>query len=177
MEEIDEYCSTVEKLLEATAAMSLAVENKKTSSQVTHASASLGKSNHPGRIATKQATFSEGSVEENSIQPQLDRRKSYSQGHNTSSSLDSKTSNHHHNTQQGNSDTNNLTIRPSQDGIKSGSNQMINLSKNSVDRRYSIASTHIAIANHIASNSQGIKQASLSKSIHLFNWTISFLLI
>ena len=168
MEEIDEYCSTVEKLLEATAAMSLAVENKKTSSQVTHPSASLGKSNHPGRIATKQATFSEGSVEENSIQPQLDRRKSYSQGHNTSSSLDSKTSNHHHNTQQGNSDTNNLTIRPNQDGIKSGSNQMINLSKNSVDRRYSIASTHIAIANHIASNSQGIKQASSSKSVHLF---------
>ena len=176
MEEIDEYCSTVEKLLEATAAMSLAVENKKTSSQVTHTTASLGKSNHPGRIATKQATFSEGSVEENSIQPQLDRRKSYSQGHNTSSSLDSKTSNHHHNTQQGNSDTNNLTIRTNQDGIKSGSNQMINLSKNSVDRRYSIASTHIAIANHIASNSQGIKQASLFKSVHLFLTTSSLLI-
>ena len=165
MEEIDEYCSTVEKLLEATAAMSLAVENKKTSSQVTHTSASLGKSNHPGRIATKQATFSEGSVEENSIQPQLDRRKSYSQGHNTSSSLDSKISNHHHNTQQGKNDTNNMTLRPNQDGIKIGSNQMTNVSKNSVDRRYSIASTHIAIANHIASNSQGIKQAHLLKKV------------
>ena len=153
---MDECCSTVEKLLEATAAMSLAVENKKPSLQATNV-VQLGKTNH--RIATKQETFSEGSLAENPTQPQLDRRKSYSQGHNTSSSLDSKTSNPHHNTQQGNSDTNNMTIRPNQDGIKSGSNQMTIASKTSVDRRYSIASTHIAIANHIASNSQGIKLA------------------
>ena len=152
---MEEYCSTVEKLLEATAAMSLAVENKKPNPQVGN-SASTGKIVHATKVANKQPTYSESSIEDtapNKHQPHRDRRKSYSQGQN--SSLDSKstsTSNH----QPPEIDNNNVNgSKSAQDGSKVNTSQTSNY-KSAADRRYSIASTHIAIANHISSSSQGL---------------------
>ena len=89
MKKMEEYCSTVEKLLEATAAMSLAVENKKLAPQTT-TPASSEKTTHANKITNKQPTFSESSLEDSTRNkpPTRDRRKSYSQGQN--SSLDSK---------------------------------------------------------------------------------------
>ena len=151
---MEEYCSTVEKLLEATAAMSLAVENKKPNPQVGN-SVSTGRAVHTTKVANKQPTYSESSLEDttcNKPQPPRDRRKSYSQGQN--SSLDSKstsTSNH----QPPEIDNNNGNGPKSpQDGSKLNTSQSSNY-KSAADRRYSIASTHIAIANHISSSSQG----------------------
>ena len=151
---MEEYCSTVEKLLEATAAMSLAVENKKPNPQPVVSNAT-GKSAQTGKIAPKQPTFSSSSLEDtnqNKPQPPRDRRKSYSQGQN--SSLDSKstsTANH----QPPEIDNNNENgSKSTQDGSKVNISQTSNY-KSAADRRYSIASTHIAIANHISSSSQG----------------------
>ena len=157
---MEEYCSTVEKLLEATAAMSLAVENKKPNPQPVVSNAT-GKTAQTGKIATKQPTFSSSSLEDtnhNKPQPPRDRRKSYSQGQNASS-LDSKSTNASNHQPPGND------IGPysksAQDGNKATASQ-ITIPKSAVDRRYSIASTHIAIANHIATGSQGSKIISIS---------------
>ena len=145
---MEEYCSTVEKLLEATAAMSLAVENKKPMTPVVPAPP-LATTTNVVKMANKQPTFSESSLEDRRNKPPPDRRKSYSQGQN--SSLDCKPANTIPSQQQGNDIT--AQPKPSQDVNKVSSTQM-SISK-SVDRRYSIASTHIAIANHISSSSQG----------------------
>lgn len=152
MKKMEEYCSTVEKLLEATAAMSLAVENKKLAPQTT-TPASSEKTTHANKITNKQPTFSESSLEDSTRNkpPTRDRRKSYSQGQN--SSLDSKSANSSNN-QTPNNDIGTYS-KSSQDGNKILPNQLSN-NKSAVDRRYSIASSHIAIANHISSSSQGL---------------------
>ena len=149
MNEMEEYCSTVEKLLEATAAMSLAVENKKPNTPVSTSTSSV-KTTHTNRISNKQATFSESCLDDTQNKPPRDRRKSYSQGQN--SSLDSKSPNNM-NHQQPSNDIGSIS-KSIQDGNKTISTQISN--PKSADRRYSIASTHIAIANHISSSSQGI---------------------
>ena len=154
---MEEYCSTVEKLLEATAAMSLAVENKKPNPQLSN-SASTGKTPHATKIANKQPTFSESSLEDttcNKPQPPRDRRKSYSQGQN--SSLDSKSTNASNH--QPSENDNGAFTKAAQDSNKVNSSQTSNY-KSAADRRYSIASTHIAIANHISSQGDKIFQAS-----------------
>ena len=151
---MEEYCSTVEKLLEATAAMSLAVENKKPNPQVGNL-ASTGKIVHTTKVANKQPTYSESSLEDTTPDkphPHRDRRKSYSQGQN--SSLDSKSTSTS-NDQPPEIDNNNENgSKSTQDGSKVNLSQTSNY-KSAADRRYSIASTHIAIANHISSSSQG----------------------
>jgi hypothetical protein len=149
----DYYNSTVEKLLEATAAMSLAVENKKPTSPMATSTSSV-KPTHVNRISNKQPTLSESSLEDSQNKPPRDRRKSYSQGQPTFtySSLDSKSSNNV-NQQQSSNDIGNIS-KSIQDGNKTISTQISN--PKSADRRYSIASTHIAIANHISSSNQGI---------------------
>lgn len=152
---MEEYCSTVEKLLEATAAMSLAVENKKPMSPVVPATSSATPTK-VGKMTNKQPTFSLSSMEDSRNKPPPDRRKSFSQGQN--SSLDYKSSNTIQPQQQGNDIS--VPPKPPQDVNKVSSKQT-SISK-SVDRRYSIASTHIAIANHISSSSQG---TNLSKCL------------
>ena len=145
---MEEYCSTVEKLLEATAALSLAVENKKPVSPVIPSQSSATNTNI-GKMTNRQPTYSDSSLEDSRNKHPPDRRKSYSQGQN--SSLECKTSNTLHSQQQSNDIS--VSPKPPQDVNKVSSNPT-SFSK-SVDRRYSIASTHIAIANHISSSSQG----------------------
>ena len=162
---MEEYCSTVEKLLEATAAMSLAVENKKPTPPMATSTSSV-KPPHVNRISNRQPTFSESSLDDTQNKPPRDRRKSYSQGQN--SSLDSKSSNNM-NQQQPSNDIGNIT-KSIQDGNKTISTQISN--PKSADRRYSIASTHIAIANHISSSSQGIiisENESIIENTKLFS--------
>ena len=156
---MEEYCSTVKTLLEATAAMSLAVENKKPSSPTVPETTST-KAAYDSRATSRQPILSESSLEDSVGKPPRDRRKSYSQGQNTSSSLDSKSTNNSNQRQQNNNDAGN-TQKPSQSSNKTTSNFLS--SSKSVDRRYSIASTHIAIANHIASSNQGMCDNYISR--------------
>ena len=156
---MEEYCSTVKTLLEATAAMSLAVENKKPSSPTAPETTST-KAAYDSRATSRQPILSESSLEDSVGKPPRDRRKSYSQGQNTSSSLDSKSTNNINQRQQNNNDAGNIP-KPSQSSNKTTSNFLS--SSKSVDRRYSIASTHIAIANHIASSNQGICDNNVSR--------------
>ena len=60
-----------------------------------------------------------------------------------------------------------------EDGNKAIPSQL-SISKSSVDRRYSIASTHIAIANHISSSSQGSNLSNLQLETKYYDQIIIF---
>ena len=89
--ELEEYCPAVEKLLEATAAMSLAVEKQPTSprepSPLPNAAPTVVKSlTSPMLLSSDKSSTKE--VEQPQVQ--TDRRQSYSQNQRSVSSLDTK---------------------------------------------------------------------------------------
>ena len=133
----EEYCPAVEKLLEATAAMSLAVEKKPIPQQPIATASSAN-----NVLKTNKEPLSlDSSLEQTQTHPQTDKRHPLTQ--HQRSSLEHRPSDLNQQQQQ-NAD---CSAEPKLQDYHQVSPKQPITSK--TDRRFSIASTHVPIANHI----------------------------
>ena len=138
----EEYCPAVEKLLEATAAMSLAVEKKPIPT------ATASPTTNVVKITNKQSLSLDNSLEQSQTHSQTDKGHPSSQDQRPS--LEYRPTNLNQQQQQ-NADS---SAEPKlQDNHQVSPKQPIT---SKTDRRFSIASTHVPIPNHISSSSQGL---------------------
>ena len=141
----EEYCPAVEKLLEATAALSFAVEKKPMPQQTI---ATVSSANNVLKTNKQPLSF-DSSLEHTQTHSQTDRRHPLSQ--DQPSSLEHRPADLSQ-PQQQNADSS-VDLKP-QDNPQVLPKQPIT---SKTDRRFSIASTHAPIANHISSSSQGLR--------------------